>query len=198
MWIFLSILILLIIIFGSVMLLRKIQYDYLHNNLLDLVDKIGGEVVRNGFARIPYYHGKYKGATLVINFTSARDDKGNREYYITYSYEKDLGLNFNIMSRRWLESHKVEENPDIPTENLHGFRISSSDKKIINFLKKNKHLLVSLSEIDHFIYLFSSVRGMMFEVQIPNFGDGSNPDIILTTLEKTGKLISAIKKDFKK
>lgn len=184
----------ILFLMGTVIFLRKLQYDQMHQNLLDLVDKYGGEVVRRGFAASPVYNGKFKNKMLVINFSSVREEKNEREFYATFTYEVKISRLFSIMSLEWLEKHPVEQNPDAKTFEVGKFRVSSSQPETLKMFKNKPEILDILQNMDNLVYLFSSVRGVMFEVQIGNMLHGSKIDFLESSLLNAHRFILKVKK----
>ncbi len=70
-----------ILFFVIINYLRKLHWDAIHNNLLDLEDEIGGAVIRKGFLARPVFHAKYKGSEVTINFSQDKR-QGKRINYI--------------------------------------------------------------------------------------------------------------------
>jgi len=83
--------------------LRKMQYDAIHRNFLDLIDRFGGKVVRGGFAIRPKYMGTVEGHQVSVSISSERKHKDqSRKFYISiYSQARSL-VNFTILSNEWL------------------------------------------------------------------------------------------------
>ena len=196
MWIVVIIFGLLFLFFGLFLFLRKMQYDYLHNNLSELVDHIGGEVIRRGFASVPFFHTKYENGALVVNFSSLKSEKGQREYYATFSGEIDVPANFSLMSLEWLKAHPVEENKEIETRQIENLRVSSTNKNIITFFEKNPKLIAKMAGLDGFVYFFSSVRGIMFEIAIKNFSEGSKVDLLMPVITDAYGFVRQIKQEY--
>jgi hypothetical protein len=194
----LIILAIIIAFFGLILFFRKVQYDHIHANLQKMVDEYGGEVVRTGRISMPVYHGKYKNKDLVINFSSVKAENGDREYYATFSYDAKVPFSFNIMSVPWLEAHPVDQNPDVETIVSGKLRISSGQGDVIRIFQKNPDLITELRELDNFVYFFSSVRGAMFEIKIPDILNGSKFAVLNDTLESMHRFMIALRKGKKR
>jgi len=87
--------------------LRKVQFDAVHRNFLDLVDHFGGRVVRGGFAIRPRYSGNFKNQQVSISISSESWQK-QRRFYIAVTMQSRAKINFSIISRDWLESREAE------------------------------------------------------------------------------------------
>ena len=84
--------------------LRKFQYDKTHQTLLDLVEDIGGKVVRKSFAAQPMYVGEYRGSHIQITFSTDKLD-AKRVDYITISFVLSPPHLVTISSKKWLNSY---------------------------------------------------------------------------------------------
>ncbi len=82
-------------------MIRKVQFDAIHHNFLDLEDEFGGQVVRNGFAVRPRYTGEFKGQNISVSITSEKV-KDDRKYYIAITMKAGSDKTFTIMSTDWL------------------------------------------------------------------------------------------------
>jgi hypothetical protein len=179
---------------GLIMLLRKIQFDNVHNNLLEIQEQYDGEVIRRGFAALPVFHGKFHNGVLVINFSTLRGDKGGREGYATFSWDIQLPFPITVFSKAWLEMHPTDDNPDTRNIFIEKLRISSPNENVLALAEKQPGLFAPLQTLDHFVYFFASNRGVMFEVSIESLDLGSKPDFLNATLAIIGDFANALKK----
>jgi hypothetical protein len=81
---------------------RKLHWDAIHMNLLELVDEFGGDVIRNGFSARPVYKHNFDGIELIINFSSQRTQKG-RTHFMDISLGREFKAHFTIAARSWLQ-----------------------------------------------------------------------------------------------
>ena len=91
--------------------LRKIQFDAIHQNFLDLEDHFGGRVIRNGFAIRPRFAGQYKNKEFTISITT-EGGKEERKYYICVTFQGESHTNFSVMSAEWLGNQAENEDND--------------------------------------------------------------------------------------
>lgn len=92
---------------GLLVWLRKVQFDAVHRNFLDLEDHFGGKVIRAGFAVRPQYTGHYKKNKITIS-VSSEGNKGGRRYYIAVTMQSHSPVHFTILSRHWLEDRHAQ------------------------------------------------------------------------------------------
>lgn len=81
--------------------LRKVQFDAIHQNFLDLEDQLGGEVVRGGFAVRPRFKGEYNGKPFAISISS-EGSREERRYYISVTMRAKSRYSFTVMDADWL------------------------------------------------------------------------------------------------
>jgi hypothetical protein len=150
--------------------LRKLHLDALHFNLLELVDVLGGEIIRRGFLSRPIYHGQFKGIDLTINFSSERAQKQRREY-LDISLSKEMQQNLTISTSEWIESRNQGE--------LHDFmplEIDEEKKYVIRnaaqseFIKKNRKEEFStvVKKLTPFNYIYCGQSGLLYEKECEN------------------------------
>ena len=150
--------------------LRKLHLDALHFNLLEVVDVLGGEVLRRGFLSRPIYHGKFKGIDLTINFSSERSEKKRREF-LDISFAKQMKQNLTISTSSWIESQNQGELKDfvplvIEDETTYVIRnISGSD-----YIRKNKNTEFrdAVKNLTPFNYIFCGKSGLLYERECDN------------------------------
>ncbi len=104
------VLVLSVILLGLLILVwfRKLQFDAVHRNFLDLEDKFGGKVMRAGFAVRPRYTGEYKGQRVTVSITYENTQDG-RKYYIAATMQCASRVNFTIMATDWLERREIPD-----------------------------------------------------------------------------------------
>ena len=172
-------LILAILFFLIINYLRKIHWDAVHSNLLDLVDEFGGEVYRKGLLARPVFHGKYKNCEVTINFSQERI-KASRNNYINISINKEIKESVTIVSFDWIKSQNESTddlvNIAMDDSQEYGIRITNT-----NNIKKND-LKSKIEKIIPFNYIFLGQTGLIFEKESKNLGidtkfDSLKPDI---------------------
>lgn len=95
-----------VLILGAMVFMRKIHFDTIHRNLLDLEDKFGGKVIRGGFAVRPKYSGDYKGQKVSVTITYSKEKDG-RKYYIELTMQAKSKLQFSILGPNLLEEKDI-------------------------------------------------------------------------------------------
>ncbi|MFQ5583163.1 MAG: hypothetical protein ACE5GL_01855 [Calditrichia bacterium] len=156
----------LTIVFALLMLLvfiRKLHYDAIHRNLLDLEDAYGGRVIRGGFAIRPRYSGTYKGKKIWVSITSSREKDG-RAYHIEVSMQAKSKYQFSVMSSRMLEGQQIEQERETKMISL------NSGKYILEVIEKghlkqlnNKKLEPIIEKMDPFEFILVSKNQIMLE-----------------------------------
>lgn len=141
--------------------LRKFQYDKTHQALVDIVDEIGGEVIRNSFASQPIYSGSYEDKKVQITFSTDKI-KNKRVDYITLSYVYPTLNHVTILSKDWLTQMELsDENSDLITKDFDKFIVRSDNQKAMNAFDAN--LAEDISELFPFAHIVFSPSGIMFE-----------------------------------
>ena len=133
-------LILTILVFVVLIWLRKVQFDAVHKNFLDLVDKYGGRVIRDGFAIRPKFSGLFKDCRLSISISSEKKTEENpRRFYISIYFQSPGKLNFTVMSNDWLNLRQKHKAAKRITKQIAGkkYSLEVSEK---NLLKRLFHL----------------------------------------------------------
>ena len=157
-------------------ILRKMQYDKTHVNLLDLTDQIGGKVIRKSFANQPVYQGVFNDKILQISFS--KDKVGSQSvYYINFSMAISVRSTLTITSKKWLADMNEESNLNPEnTKIIDGFVLRSQDNSLLDSVSNSAEILVILKQLEPFAYLLISPDGLLFDQQ-------SN-DILLDTQVK--------------
>jgi hypothetical protein len=163
---------LVVVVFFILNFLRKLHWDAIQHNLLDLADKIGGSVLRKGILSRPIYHGRYRDIDLTINF-SVDKSGGKRKNYIDISIGKNLDCAFTISSLDWIKESSTgsleEFKPiELKTKRAYGIR-QHKGKKLFQMPGKNQ-IKACLQELDPFRFLHASTNGMLFEKEGENLG----------------------------
>lgn len=145
--------------------LRKVQFDAVHRNFLDLIDNFGGKVVRSGFAIRPRYSGKFKELPLAISISSEKKSKDrSRLYYIAVYLKSVSEYNFTIMSLDWLDGrdHSKEGKSFVRKIFDEQYVVEVTDKQLLKKLDFNGIEKV-VGKIDPFAYVLVSRRGVILE-----------------------------------
>ena len=150
--------------------MRKLQLDAIHFNLLDLVETVGGQVLRKGFLSRPVYHGAYKGIDLTINFSTERSQKKRRQY-LNISMAKISLNNITISTDAWIKgreesSSAIFEPLDIDGDVNYVIRNSQNTE----YLKKNhkQNFIDCVKRLTPFTYMYFGQNGLLFERECDN------------------------------
>jgi hypothetical protein len=144
--------------------LRKLHFDAIHRNLLDLEEAYGGKVIRGGFAARPRYVGKFKGKTISVAITSAREKNQGRKYFIEVNLQASPKTNFSILDAKLLEDQNIlYERKEKMIQIANGnFVLEVVDKNHLRFLKI-KQIGEAISPLNPFEFILASKSGIMFE-----------------------------------
>jgi CRISPR/Cas system CMR-associated protein Cmr3 (group 5 of RAMP superfamily) len=158
-------LILTILVFGILIWLRKVQFDAVHQNFLDLVDKYGGRVIRDGFAIRPKFSGLFKECRLSISISSEKKTKENpRRFYISIYYQSQGKLNFTVMSNDWLNLRQKHKAAKRITKQIAGkkYSLEVSERILLKRLDLPSIEKV-INKMHPFAYVLVSHRGLILE-----------------------------------
>ena len=180
-----GIFIVLAVIFAILLVMvfiRKLQFDVIHQNFLDLEDKIGGQVRRAGFAARPSYACEYKGQNVSISFTSEKNKGDDRRYYITATMEAKAKINFSILSADWMgPAQKNDKRTLIPLQDgeyLMEPRNSTQLHKV-----KLPSIEAQLEKIAPFAYILMAKTGMILERTSKNITEDMKADSLLKLID---------------
>jgi hypothetical protein len=143
---------------------RKLQYDAIHQNFLDLVDHYGGKVIRGGFAIRPKYAGEYNNTKLSLSISSEKKkDQQSRRFYISLYLEAPSKINYTVMSANWLNIDSVDMS-DRSIRKICGnkYVIEVSEKKMLERLPIAE-IENMVEKLDPFAYVLVSKRGLILE-----------------------------------
>jgi|GEM_PF-2427066 len=198
-----SMLLILLLIFGLVIIifiilnvLRKWYWDGIQSNLLDLVDDIGGQVIRHGFFSRPFYHGNYQQIDLTINFSSERLKKG-RSNLIDISLATSLKESLTISSFQWLKDIEEKSIGDyeplsIKGEPLYGLRKSDSARQNARIFKSD--FIHHLEKLHPFRFIFIGQQGVLYEIETENLPQSTRHPRLKEQLDGIFELISGLRK----
>lgn len=143
--------------------LRKINFDAIHQNFLEMEDVYGGKVIRNGFAVRPRFAGEFKGKEFSISITSDKSD-GKRVYYIALAMQARSKINFSVLDHRSLAD------VEIPEERRERMLAFGDDRYMLEVGKKYHITKVDLNDltsairkIDPFVYILVGKTNILLE-----------------------------------
>ena len=155
----------IIVFIISINYLRKLHWDAIHLNLLNLADQIKGEIYRRNFMARPVFHGKYKGYELTINFSSERSKSG-RNNYIDISINKKVMKPFTISSFEWLKERNdssLDEYKEMKISGEMKYGIRKGSPKLFS-----EDIIQSIQKLHPFNFIFAGGTGVLMEIQCKN------------------------------
>jgi hypothetical protein len=156
---------LLLLFFTVLVWLRKVQYDGIHRNFLDLVDHYGGRIVRPGFASRPKYSGKFNDFPLTVSFsTEKKSESRSRQFYVSIFLRSPAKMNFTIMSKSWLSESQLQTMSGrfIHWLSNKEYLIEVTDKKLLRKIDLSK-IEEIMDQLHPFAYVLVSRRGLILE-----------------------------------
>lgn len=150
--------------------MRKLHLDAIHFNLLDLVDTIGGQVLRKGFLSRPVYHGAYKGIDLTINFSTERSQKKRRQY-LNISMAKNSDNNITISTDEWIQGRNESSSTIFEPLEINGdVKYVIRKPRNISYLKKDHKNIFKecIKNLTPFTYMYFGQNGLLFERECDN------------------------------
>ncbi len=162
---FIIVIILAVILLGFWILVwvRKLQYDVIHRNLLELEDAYGGKVKRGGLASRPRYVGEYKGNKVSVSF-SYESKKESKHYYLAITMQCRSPVQFTVLSKDWLaeqaDAHQEGKKVKAIMNGQYLIEVTKAPmlKKIP--LKKVEPII---RKLDPFAYILIAQTGMIME-----------------------------------
>lgn len=162
-WIILISVALVLLLIVMMIFMRKIHFDSIHRNLLDLEDKFGGKVIRGGFAVRPKYSGDYKGKKISVTIAYSKED-GNRKYYIEITMQAKSKYQFSILGPNLMKGQ------DIPPDRRKKI-IELSDENYLLEVTDPSHIkLLNIKKIGNivktmypFVFILITKTGLMLE-----------------------------------
>jgi hypothetical protein len=183
-------LILLVLFFFLINYLRKLHWDVIHSNLLDLVDEFSGNVYRRGFLARPVFHGTYKNCEVTINFSQERINS-KRKNYINISIDKENKKSVTIVSMDWIKLQN-ESSDDLGIISMNDSQEYGVRIKSINNTTKNE-LISQMENLVPFNYVFLGQTGLIFEKESQNLGKETKLDSIKPYIETIYNLSNILK-----
>jgi hypothetical protein len=162
-WIIAIALVVIIAILAAMIFLRKLHFDTIHRNLLDLEDKYGGKVIRGGFAIRPKYSGDYKGKKVSVTITYSKEKDG-RKYYIELTMQAKSKLQFSILGPNLMEGQEIppERKEKIITLGKDNYLLEVTDPSHIKSLNIKKISNI-VTKMYPFVFILITKTGLMLE-----------------------------------
>lgn len=150
--------------------MRKLHLDAIHFNLLELVDTVGGQVLRKGFLSRPVYHGAYKGIDLTINFSTERSQKKRRQY-LNISMAKNSVNNITISTDEWIKGRKESSSAIFEPLEIDGdVKYVIRKPRNADYLRKDykQNFIECIKNLTPFTYMYFGQNGLLFERECDN------------------------------
>ncbi|MFZ0389838.1 MAG: hypothetical protein WAN36_05215 [Calditrichia bacterium] len=151
--------------FAVLIFLRKLQFDAVHNNFLDIVDRYGGKVVRGGFAVRPRYTGSYRNNNVSISISAEKREKNKpRQFFISLFYQSAANANFTVMAKDWLklQNGKNQKNRIFKNVGNEKYVLEVTEKELMNQLDI-PGIEEQVLKLDPFAYVLVSKKGILLE-----------------------------------
>ncbi len=182
----------LVLVFFVLIWLRKLQYDAVHQNFLDLVDEFGGEVLRGGFAVRPRYRGTYCGRAVSISIYSEKKD-GRRTYYISLLMKLKAPATFTILSRTWIGQQPVKNKEQRFLKELAGgaYLLEVSEKE--SFKRLHVEGLEQLvGQLEPFAYILVAKSRLILERVSSKLIDDTRIEVLKALLEAMHRFCTVV------
>ena len=165
--------------------LRKLHLDAIHFNFLELVDSLGGQVMRKGILSRPVYHGAFKSIELTVNFSSERSQKKRRQY-LDISMAITSDYNITISTRDWIEGRNEESSSEFESLNIEGevdyVILKREDVKYVK--KENMSKFTEcVKNLTPFTFIYIGQNGILFERECSNIALCTKPPQLQDTIE---------------
>ncbi len=195
-FVFVAIILIFILLWGGMVWLRKSLWDVVHRNLLDMEDLYDGTVIRDGFASRPVFHGKVKGKSITINFSSSR--AGNkRQNYIDISITTDISTTLTIAEANWLQDQATEgqapNKSTIETKKGIIYYFMPASNGQVKKLAGEKSFIEILNNFDNLAYIFVGKTGTICEFYTETLDKDTEIEIMTERLEQIDKLLQKLK-----
>lgn len=161
----LAALLIILLLYGFMIYIRKTMWDAVHRNLLDLEELYNGRVMRRGFATRPYFHGKMGGSAFTINFSTEKRG-GKRNTYIDISYEKAAEITCTVSDKQWLEEQTIDAPSDFLTlqnSSAREFILRPASEEQVKKLAQNEPLK-KMIDLNGLAYIFIGKSGLICEL----------------------------------
>jgi hypothetical protein len=145
--------------------MRKVQFDAVHRNFLDLVDHYGGRVDRSGFAVRPRFSGSLNSSPISVSISAEKKTKDKpRQFYISVYLKMPAGANFTVFSNDWLKWRESERKQTAHTQDIadQKYIVEVSEEKLLENLNF-QHIEEIIRKIDPIAYVLVSKRGLILE-----------------------------------
>ncbi len=195
-WIVVLVVMMIVLAWAGLIFLRKVLWDAVHQNLLDLEDNFEGKVIRNGFAARPVFHGKIAGNELTINFSTAKSGRG-RKTYIDISINVASDFSLTITEKNWQQEQgndSPENACELVTNNEKVFYIMPADSAKVQEIIKKKELKDILDGFKNLAYFFIGQTGIICEFWSDKIDDDTAFEKLQPQLEQIQTLQKILNK----
>jgi len=158
----------ILLIWFTMIYIRKSLWDVVHRNLLSLEDNFEGKVIRKNFLNRPVFHGKIKSIPVTVSFSTAKSIDG-RVTYLNVSLDLPTKTSLTVSAKKWLEEQDAGELEDFSEiENDYGekFIIRPGSNQSVKDLIENNILTEFINEFRNLAYYFSGRTGVLCEYMV--------------------------------
>lgn len=191
-WIVSGLMALVLLVYYGMIYMRKLRFDAVHENFMELEDEIGGKVHRAGFANRPSFKTIYKERNATISISSEKKKGEERSYYINVTMHAESKANFSLLSSQWVDKENDADGDPQMIDLLDGsYLLRPSNPAKLHHLQIPK-LEKLLPDLDPFVYILASQTGMILERSSKNLKHDTRPKEmreLLETMLRLGKLV---------
>ena len=183
-----------LLIWLALIYLRKTMWDAVHRNLLDMEDKYGGKVIRNGFASRPVYKGKVHQSDITINFSTEKGKNG-RNTYLDISIDARSPVSITIAESAWLKNQQQENPPSETVMETNGIRyhiMPGKNRKLERIIARPE-FVSALGRFHDLAYFFVGKTGVICEFRVSNLQKETHIDVLDGHLQNIFILLQSLR-----
>ncbi len=188
---------LLFLLWGIVLYVRKSHWDTIHRNLLDLEDHFEGKVIRRGFAARPFFHGKVKGRAFTLNISTERLDN-QRLTYVDISWDLPTNETLAISNFEWLKKQgrgKLKKDMIVArSEQGEEFVFVHKNKERLKEIASLPAVKQFISQFENLCYVFLGKGGLLCEFSTDNLAQATEFEGLNKRLQLLENLREVLKK----
>ncbi|MEL6821021.1 MAG: hypothetical protein AAFP70_04605 [Calditrichota bacterium] len=174
-WIVSGLMALLLLTYYGMIYIRKLQFDTVNDNFMELEDELGGKVNRAGFASRPSFTTLYKERKATISISSEKKPGEERQYYINLTMQAQSKASFSLLSSQWVQEENDTETDNQMIPMLDGqFLLRPTNPAKLHHLQTPR-LEKVLPELAPFVYILASPTGMILERSSTNLKHDTRP-----------------------
>lgn len=175
----------ILLIWFSLIYVRKSMWDTVHRNLLDLEDHFNGKVIRRSALSRPIFHGKINGREITLNFSTEKLESG-RISYVDISYNIPARFTCTVAKKSWLEKQqagKLEDFLEIQNDSGETVIIRPASSEEVQNMKQAPQLINLINHLSRLSYIFINSTGLLCEFESSEIARDTEFAKLSTTLE---------------